>query len=295
MPTYQELASALCEPFPSDALGLKPGALNHDHSRALVLAYADTRTYQERLDQVVGPDSWSVRFNLLPTGAICALTILGITKADVGDYPADYPEKPHENRSTAAAAQAFKRACAQFGIGRYLYALPRTWADYDSEARQFICPAAIIASLYYAVGLADFVTPDTKRAILIGQSHTTNGEVPTSANNAPHANAEKIAHARAVLTQAEQRTAINLHSNTASEAQLGLIARLISEMLRASDPEEATAAAEAIDAIGDQHTVTKLATYRSKDQLRTLNLNKAVASTLITELKQLQEYAVSAV
>jgi hypothetical protein len=46
-----------------------------------------------------------------------------------------------ENAATTAEAQAFKRACSAFGLGRYLYSVPQVWADYDSSKRQFTPPA----------------------------------------------------------------------------------------------------------------------------------------------------------
>ncbi len=41
---------------------------------------------------------------------------------------------------TTALAQAFKRACAAFGLGRYLYFLPQVWCDYDAEKRRIVNP-----------------------------------------------------------------------------------------------------------------------------------------------------------
>jgi len=44
-----------------------------------------------------------------------------------------------ENCFTVASAQAFKRACVAFGLGRYLYDLPKDqWFDYDPKTRQFV-------------------------------------------------------------------------------------------------------------------------------------------------------------
>jgi len=49
-----------------------------------------------------------------------------------------------ENAATSAEAQAFKRACAKFSLGRYLYSVPQVWADYDPAKRAFT-PAALDA------------------------------------------------------------------------------------------------------------------------------------------------------
>ena len=111
---------ALTRPFPVHLVELKPGSLNQEKTRALALAYVDMRAYQARLDEVVGPDGWSVGYRTLGDRAvICRLTILGVSREDVGE--AD-PEDT--NAWTSAVAQSFKRACASFGLGRYLYSLP---------------------------------------------------------------------------------------------------------------------------------------------------------------------------
>jgi hypothetical protein len=60
----------------------------------------------------------------------CRLTIAGVTRSDVGEC-----DLSDENAFTSAKAQAFKRACAAFGLGRYLYDLPKQWVEYDAQHR----------------------------------------------------------------------------------------------------------------------------------------------------------------
>ena len=83
------------------------------------------------------------------TGLICRLTILGRVREDVGEARAE-----DANTMTSAAAQAFKRACAKFGLGRYLYHLPQTWAPYDEAKRQIVDAPRVIAQLYRMARLA---------------------------------------------------------------------------------------------------------------------------------------------
>ena len=42
------------------------------------------------------------------------------------------------SQGTTAEAQAFKRACSKFGLGRYLYDLPIHWMPYDSQKKQLL-------------------------------------------------------------------------------------------------------------------------------------------------------------
>jgi hypothetical protein len=271
MTTLEELLPALTAPFAADQIELKPGALTHDRSRALALAYADTRVYQDRLDQVVGPAHWSVHLELTPVGVVCALTICGVTKADVGDFPLEDEQRPLENRATTATAQAFKRACAAFGLGRYLYNLPRTWADYDPEERAFVDAPHIIRSLYQAAGLAD------------GLPKPADADPPSASRRTP--DPVRLARARSALAEAEQRSDGASAPAPATDAQLGLIARLLITLQRQA--ADAADAADAIDAIGEEFQLTNLSDCTSKAKLRVLALSKPSASDIIQRLQAL--------
>src|ERR1700727_2218292 len=61
----------------------------------------------------------------------CELTIFGIgSHSAPGEEFAD-----DDNAGTAAEAQAFKRACSCFGLGRYLYHFTGAWVDLDERKR----------------------------------------------------------------------------------------------------------------------------------------------------------------
>ena len=61
----------------------------------------------------------------------CEVTIFGLgSHSATGEEWAD-----NDNAGTAAEAQAFKRACACFGLGRYLYCFTGTWVDLDDRKR----------------------------------------------------------------------------------------------------------------------------------------------------------------
>jgi hypothetical protein len=124
----------------------------------MAVAHADPRAYIDRLNEVLGPDGWGQELTFTvtpynkfipgkkPWGApadapipedksvpgnkvlcICRLTIKDVgTKSSSGDEDAS-----DENAATSAEAQAFKRACMQFGLGRYLYDLPKQTVPYD--------------------------------------------------------------------------------------------------------------------------------------------------------------------
>ncbi len=131
--TLSQIIDALSEPFPAAYVEWKPQQVSKDGGKALAAAYVDARRYQERLD-LVCPD-WATKIELFDGGRVAkvSLTIAGVTREDVGEADGNDP-----NTVTTAVAQAFKRACAAFGLGRYLYFLPLVWCDYDQQRKKLI-------------------------------------------------------------------------------------------------------------------------------------------------------------
>lgn len=129
-----DILAELKKPFHPTDVYWKPGSLNKEQTRALALAYATLRSYQNRLDEVCGLE-WAVTYSAWGDKIICHLTIAGITRSSTGE--ADSREEKSEIGGTAAEAQAFKRACSMFALGRYLYHLPTMWVEYDAPSRQF--------------------------------------------------------------------------------------------------------------------------------------------------------------
>lgn len=122
-------------PFHPSHVTWKPQAVSKDQTKAMACAYADLRAYQNRLDEVCGMD-WSLTYT--PWGEnriVCHLTINGVTRSSTGE--SDSQSERSEIGGTAMEAQAMKRACAMFGLGRYLYNLPSAWVEYDAQTKQF--------------------------------------------------------------------------------------------------------------------------------------------------------------
>jgi hypothetical protein len=147
--TFDAVLAELAQPFDPAAVEFKAGATTQDKARALALAYVDSRVYQARLD-AVAPD-WRNEYTREYAGerviVTCALTVAGVTRQAIGESLQanarhDGSTVIEENAATSAEAQAFKRACSAFGLGRYLYSVPQVWAEYDAQRRQFT-PAAL--------------------------------------------------------------------------------------------------------------------------------------------------------
>ena len=130
----ESILTQLAAPFHPSRITWKPGAISGKKDKALALAYADVRGYQNRLDEVCGMD-WSVSYTPWGERIICHLTINGVTRSSTGE--ADSQSERNETVGTSSEAQAFKRACAMFGLGRYLYQLPALWVEYDASTQRF--------------------------------------------------------------------------------------------------------------------------------------------------------------
>ncbi|NTE87250.1 Rad52/Rad22 family DNA repair protein [Agrobacterium rubi] len=128
MATFEEVKLLFAE-FPRDAISWRAQSLTKSGDKAMALAYIDARDVMDRLDSVIGADSWQDRYEFSGARTICYLSIKvdgeWVTKADgAGDTDVE-AEK-------GAISDAFKRAAVKWGIGRYLYAMPTPWVPCDT-------------------------------------------------------------------------------------------------------------------------------------------------------------------
>jgi hypothetical protein len=87
------------------------------------LHYITARTAMNRLDNVLGPENWWDEYVPSVNSVLCKLTIRlpdgsTVTKADAGGY-AGMSDQGDDDKS--GFSDSFKRACAKFGVARYLY------------------------------------------------------------------------------------------------------------------------------------------------------------------------------
>ena len=119
---------------------------SQDRTRGQVIPYADQRAYSDRLNALFTPAGWTRRYTIHTSAnferskdqkivakalVTCELTIFGLgSHSATGEEWAD-----NDNAGTSAEAQAFKRACSCFGLGRYLYYFIGQWVDLDERKR----------------------------------------------------------------------------------------------------------------------------------------------------------------
>ena len=128
--------------------------------RGQVIPYADPRAYTDRLNDLLTPAGWTRHYQVHTSpnferekdaktvakfAVTCELTLFGVgSHSATGEEWADDP-----NAVTSAEAQAFKRAAACFGLGRYLYHFSPVWVDLNDRKRPKKMPR-----------LAGWATPD---------------------------------------------------------------------------------------------------------------------------------------
>jgi hypothetical protein len=155
MTTDAEVYDRLKEPFPSSEVHWRVGATNKDKTSGIPLAYIDARNVMDRLDTVVGWDSWMDEYVETTSGVVlCRLSLRingeWISKTDGAGRTDIEGEK-------GGISDAFKRAAVKFGVGRYLYALENQWVPVKQKGR-----TCVLAS---NPRLPDWALPESERGI----------------------------------------------------------------------------------------------------------------------------------
>lgn len=162
----------LREPFPPGEMFVKVQTVSKSNpNRGLVVAYIDRTSVQNRLDDVVGIGEWDVDFEDLVVTEKKVVTRATLTVR----FPDDKVTRVSDvgvgtglNAEKGAYSDALKRAGTMLGIGRYLYRLPRTWADLErikgTNSTLPKDPHKIIANMMKEYGKAkDYQDPDNEQ------------------------------------------------------------------------------------------------------------------------------------
>jgi hypothetical protein len=145
-PDIRKVLAELEIPFPPEQVQWRVMNTSNDKKRGQIVPYADPRAYTDRLNALFSPQGWTRDYRVetmnnitrvkkgetIVTGKVlvtCTVTIAGLgSHSGTGEEWAD-----DDNGFTAADAQAFKRACCQFGLGRYFYDFVAPWVDLDQH------------------------------------------------------------------------------------------------------------------------------------------------------------------
>ena len=152
-PELDALYAQLVEPFDPSEIKWRITHSTQDGRQGAVIAFADPRAYTDRLNQIFTPAGWTRSYDvatvsavsrlkrdkLIQTGKVlvtCSLTIHGLgCHTGSGEDWAD-----EQNAMTKSEAQAFKRACTCFGLGRYLYNFAEMWVPLNEHRQPLQVP-----------------------------------------------------------------------------------------------------------------------------------------------------------
>ena len=138
----QKSLALLAVPFDPAAISWRVTNKTKDGKRGCVIPYGDQRAYTDRLNGIFSPAGWTRTYDVttltpvsrtkknttIQTGKVivtCVVTVHGLgSHSGTGEMWAD-----DDNAMTRSEAQAFKRACSCFGLGRYFYDFAEMWVD----------------------------------------------------------------------------------------------------------------------------------------------------------------------
>ena len=134
MADYEEQMLALQKPLQPDRVVWRvqqSGFSKQGKPWAMVLAYMDNRAVQERFDEVFGIAGWKNEFKTAPDGG----TLCGISVKFGDEWVTkwDGAENTQVEAVKGGLSGSMKRAAVQWGVGRYLYDLPTSFAQTSLE------------------------------------------------------------------------------------------------------------------------------------------------------------------
>jgi len=193
----KELVEALEVPFDSSQIEWRVTntTKNQQPVRGQVIPYANQRAYTDRLNALLTPAGWTRRYTIHTSAnferskdqkivakvlVTCELTIFGLgSHSATGEEWAD-----DDNAGTSAEAQAFKRACSCFGLGRYFYHFTGTWVDLDDRKRPKTVPklAGWATSEGWLRGLRPVTERDPKSSGQVTAASGGKGPAPHNGN-----------------------------------------------------------------------------------------------------------------
>jgi hypothetical protein len=149
----EKLFAQLEVPFDPGQVKWRVMRTSNDGRSGVVLPFADPRAYTDRLNQLFTPAGWTREYTISTVPSLCrmergksivtskVMIATGVTINRLGSHTGTGEEwADRENAVTTADAQAFRRACACFGLGRYLYSFGETWVKLDHRGEPLALP-----------------------------------------------------------------------------------------------------------------------------------------------------------
>src|SRR5665213_4126489 len=150
----EKLFAQLEVPFDPAQIKWRVMHTSGDGRSGVILPFADPRAYTDRLNQLFTPAGWTREYTISTVPSLTrmekgraivtskVLVARAVTISRLGSHTGTGEEwADRENAVTAADAQAFKRACSCFGLGRYLYSFGEAWVQLNQHGQAVALPA----------------------------------------------------------------------------------------------------------------------------------------------------------
>lgn len=227
----------LKRPFHPRRVSWKPGVIAKSGNKALALIYADLRAYYDRLDEVFKND-WNCEYKPLGDKGLIATVEVTWEEGEGDDTTHHYMSRSSTGEATGggfvgagctvAEAQAFKRACAALGLGRYFYSFPQEWMEFDSKTRSFT-PAA--RQKLAAMVLKHYQAYDATATVREHEVGLDNSEAidPDGTVGDNHGELVEMGRSLGAVTGKVGEVAAQANGRSASDAQLRFLGKLSEE------------------------------------------------------------------
>jgi hypothetical protein len=170
----EKLFAQLETPFDPTQIKWRVMRTSADGRSGVILPFADPRAYTDRLNNLFTPSGWTREYTISTVPSLCrmergksivtskVLVATAVTINRLGNHTGTGEEwADKENAFTAADAQAFKRACSCFGLGRYLYRFEETWVHLNQRGE----PVAIPVLPAWALPPGETMQPSNSQAV----------------------------------------------------------------------------------------------------------------------------------
>lgn len=170
----REILAQLAEPLSASDVEWRVGSTTQDKKKGQGVPYLTFEACARHLDTVVGMENWSVEYKAGPSGGV--ICRLGVRVNGEWVYKENGAENTDIESVKGGLTDAFKRACAMWGIGRYLYRYEPRWVDLDDKKRLAASPK-----------LPDWALPERERGGQAKPAQASASQPATAAKDRPSA------------------------------------------------------------------------------------------------------------
>lgn len=134
-PKDKDIFARLKEPFLDKDLEwrVQQGGVKNNKPWAMILCYVDARAVMDRLDEVLGGENWQDEYNHKENGVECKLHFR------VGGewlFKTDGSPETAVEAFKGGYSKALVRCAVKLGVGRYLYGLGTTFANFGPRVKE---------------------------------------------------------------------------------------------------------------------------------------------------------------